>query len=65
MAIIKSKKLKIEIQKQLMKGAGSKYLVLLKSENKNKNNLKILTTNNEPIIKFTEDNGDIIVEKKN
>ena len=63
MAIVKSEKIEIEIQKQLMADAGCKYIVLVKSENNNKSKLKILTTNVEPIIKFSEDNGHIVVIK--
>ena len=65
MAIVKSEKIEIEIQKQVMADAGCKYMVLVKSENNNKSKLKILTTNVEPIIKFSEDNGRIVVVKKN
>lgn len=65
MAIVKSEKIEIEIQKQLMADAGCKYIVLVKSENNNKSKLKILTTNVEPIIKFSEDNGRIVMVKKN
>ena len=65
MAIVKSEKIEIEIQKQVMADAGCKYMVLVKSENDNKNKLKILTTDIEPIIKFSEDNGRIVVVKKN
>ena len=65
MAIVKSEKIEIEIQKQVMADAGCKYMVLVKSENDNKNKLKILTTDIEPIFKFSEDNGRIVVVKKN
>ena len=65
MAIVKSEKIEIEIQKQVMADAGCKYMVLVKSENNNKNKLKILTTDIEPIVKFSEDNGRIVVVKKN
>tara|TARA_B110000444_G_scaffold244935_1_gene264864 strand:+ start:161 stop:358 length:198 start_codon:yes stop_codon:yes gene_type:complete len=64
-AIVKSEKIEIEIQKQVMADAGCKYMVLVKSENDNKNKLKILTTDIEPIVKFSEDNGRIVVVKKN
>ena len=37
MAIVKSAKIEIEIQKQVMADAGCKYMVLVKSENNNKN----------------------------
>lgn len=65
MAIVKSEKIEIEIQKQVMADAGCKYMVLVKSENNNKNKLKILTTDIEPIVRFSEDNGRIVVVKKN
>ena len=65
MAIVKSEKIEIEIQKQVMADAGCKYMVLVKSENNNKNKLKILTTDIKPIFKFSEDNGRIVIEKKN
>ena len=65
MAIVKSEKIEIEIQKQVMADAGCKYMVLVKSENNNKNKLKILTTDIEPIVKFSKDNGRIVVVKKN
>ena len=65
MAIVKSEKIEIEIQKQVMADAGCKYMVLVKSENNNKSKLKILTTNVEPVIKFSEDNGRIVMVKKN
>ena len=65
MAIVKSEKIEIEIQKQVMADAGCKYMVLVKSENDNKNKLKILTTDIEPIVKFSEDNGNTVIEKKN
>ena len=65
MTIVKSEKIEIEIQKQDMNDAGCRYMVLVKSENSNKSKLKILTTNIEPIIKYSEDNGRIVVVKKN
>ena len=65
MSIVKSEKIEIEIQKQVMADAGCKYMVLVKSENNNKNKLKILTTDIEPIVRFSEDNGRIVVVKKN
>jgi hypothetical protein len=65
MTIVKSEKIEIEIQKQIMSDAGCKYMVLVKSENNSESKLKILTTDIEPIIKFSEDNGHIVVVKKN
>ena len=65
MTIAKSEKVEIEIQKQVMADAGCKYMVLVKSENNNESKLKILTTDIEPIVKFSEDNGNTVIEKKN
>ena len=65
MTIVKSEKVEIEIQKQVMADAGCQYMVLVKSENNNETKLKILTTDIEPIFKFSEDNGHIVVVKKN
>ena len=61
MAIIKAEKIEIEIQKQSMIGAGTKYMILIKTENKDE--LKIITTNQKPHLKYTEDNGNIILNK--
>ena len=63
MAIIKTDEIEIEIQKQTMDKPGSNYLILIKSEDTNNNLLKLFTSNKKPIIKFTEDNGNIV--KKN
>ena len=56
MAIIKTDKIEIEIQKQTMDKPGSNYFILIKSEKANNNFLKLFTSNKKPIIKFTEDN---------
>ena len=64
MTIVKSEKVEIEIQKQVMDHASCKYMVLVKSENNNESKLKILTTDIEPIVKFSEDNGNTVIEKK-
>ena len=61
MAITKAEKIEIEIQEQSMIGAGTKYMVLIKTENKDK--LKIITTNQKPHLKYTEDNGNIVINK--
>ena len=61
MAITKAEKIEIEIQEQSMIGAGTKYMVLIKTENKDK--LKIITTNQKPHLKYTEDNGNIVLNK--
>ena len=63
MAIINAKKIEIEIQEQSMSGAGSKYMVLIKTENKDE--LKVITSNQKPYIKYTEDNGNIVLNKTN
>ena len=61
MAITKAEKIEIEIQKQSMIGAGTKYMILIKTENKDE--LKIITTNQKPHLKYTEDNGNIVLIK--
>ena len=61
MPIIKAERIEIEIQEQTMSGAGSKYLILIKTENKDE--LKIITTNQKPHLKYTEDNGNIVLNK--
>jgi hypothetical protein len=61
MTITKAEKIEIEIQEQSMSGAGSKYMVLIKTENKDE--LKIITTNQKPHLKYTEDNGNMILNK--
>ena len=38
----------------------SNYFILIKSEKANNNLLKLFTSNKKPIIKFTEDNGNIV-----
>ena len=63
MAITKAEKIEIEIQKQSMIGAGAKYMILIKTENKDE--LKIITTNQKPHLKYTEDNGNIVLNKTN
>ena len=61
MAITKAEKIEIEIQKQSMIDAGTKYMILIKTENKDE--LKIITTNQKPHLKYTEDNGNIVLIK--
>ena len=61
MAITKAEKIEIEIQEQSMTGAGTKYMILIKIENKDE--LKIITTNQKPHLKYTEDNGNIVLNK--
>ena len=61
MVITKAEKIEIEIQEQSMIGAGTKYMILIKTENKDE--LKIITTNQKPHLKYTEDNGNIVLNK--
>ena len=61
MATTKAEKVEIEIQEQSMIGAGTKYMILIKTENKDE--LKIITTNQKPHLKYTEDNGNIVLNK--
>ena len=63
MAILKVEKLEIEIQEQTMQKPGSKYFVLIKSENENQNILRIFSSNKKPVIKHSEDNGIIVIDK--
>lgn len=63
MSIINSEKLEIEIQEQKIKGAGCKYLVLIRSKEKLQQKLKIITTNQKPIIKTTEATKNIVKTK--
>ena len=63
MAIFKAEKLEIEIQEQPMHNPGSKYFVLIKSENENLNILKIFSSNKKPVIRYSEDNGRIKIDK--
>ena len=63
MVIYKAEKLEIEIQEQTMQKPGSKYFVLIKSENENQNILKIFSSNKKPVIKHSEDNGRIKIDK--
>ena len=65
MRIQKAEKLEIEIQKQTMDKPGSKYLILIKSQNGINKFLKLFTTNIKPILKFSEDNGKIVIDKTN
>tara|TARA_B100001250_G_scaffold380741_1_gene372429 strand:- start:5227 stop:5427 length:201 start_codon:yes stop_codon:yes gene_type:complete len=65
MTIQKAEKLEIEIQKQTMDNPGSKYFILIKSQQGRKNLLKLFSTNKKPILKFSEDNGTIVVDKTN
>ena len=63
MAILKAEKLEIEIQEQTIHNPGSKYFVLIKCENENQNILKIFSSNKKPVIKHSEDNGRIKIDK--
>ena len=61
MATTKAEKVEIEIQEQSMIGAGTKYMILIKTENKDE--LKIITTNQKPNLKYTQDNGNMVLNK--
>ena len=60
MTIINSEKIEIEIQDQKIEKPGTKYLVLVKTNN---NELKIYSSNNKPCVRNTEDLGNIVKEK--
>ena len=65
MALIKAKKVEIEIQKQTLDKAASKYVVLLKYEPENYISTEILSvvlTDEKPIVRETIDLGDKIVD---
>ena len=65
MSIIKAEKLEIEIQEQKIKDAGCKYLILIRTKEKLQQKLKIITTNQKPIMKSTEAINNIIKTKAN
>ena len=44
---------------------GYKYLILIKSQNGINKFLKLFITNKKPILKFSEDNGRIVIDKTN
>ena len=67
MALIKAKKVEIEIQKQTLDKAASKYVVLLKYEPEDYISTEILSmvlTDEKPIVRQTIDQGDKIVDGK-
>ena len=67
MALIKAKKVEIEIQKQTLDKAASKYVVLLKYEPEDYISTEILSmvlTDEKPIVRQTIDLGDKIVDGK-
>ena len=66
MSIIKASIVEVEVQKQTVPDAGAKYMVVVRYEpigKKQSDILKIILTNQEPIIKETIDLGDRIVDK--
>mgnify|MGYP001167528676 FL=1 len=65
MTIQKAEKIEIEVQKQTMDQPSYKYLILIKSQNGINKFLKLFTTNEKPILKFSEDNGRIVIDKTN
>ena len=65
MAIVKAKKVEVEIQKQTTAKADCKYMVLLKYEPEDYISTEILSvvlTNEKPIVRQTIDEGDKIVD---
>ena len=65
MALIKAKKVEIEIQKQTLDKADCKYMVLLKYEPEDYVSTEILSvvlTDEKPIVRQTIDLGDKIVD---
>ena len=65
MSIIKAEKLEIEIQEQRIKDVGCKYLILIRTKEKLQQKLKIITTNQKPIIKSTVAINNIVKMKAN
>ena len=67
MALIKAKKVEIEIQKQTHDKAACKYVVILKYEPEDYISTEILSvvlTDEKPIVRQTIDEGDKIVDGK-
>ena len=65
MALIRAKKVEVEIQKQTIAKADCKYMVLLKYEPEDYISTEILSvvlTNEKPIVRQTIDYGDKIVD---
>ena len=65
MALIKAKKLEVEIQKQTLDKAECKYVVILKYEPEDYISTEILSvvlTDEKPIVRQTIDLGDKIVD---
>ena len=65
MALIKAKKVEVEIQKQTLDKAACKYVVLLKYEPEDYISTEILSvvlTDEKPIVRQTIDEGDKIVD---
>ena len=66
MSIIKARIVEVEVQEQASPDAGAKYMVVVRYEPYGKEQsdiLKIILTNQKPIIKQTLDLGDKVVEK--
>ena len=66
MSIIKASIVEVEVQEQSAPDAGAKYMVVVRYEPIGKEQsdiLKIILTNQKPIIKQTLDLGDKVVEK--
>ena len=66
MSITKASIVEVEVQEQASSDAGTKYMVVIRYEPEGKEQsdiLKIILTNQKPIIKQTLDLGDKVVEK--
>ena len=66
MSIIKASLVEVEVQEQASPDAGAKYMVVVRYEPEGKEQsdiLKIILTNQKPIIKQTLDLGDKVVVK--
>jgi len=66
MAIVKAKKVEVEIQEQMFPDADVKYVVTLKYEPKDKISTEILNiclTDEKPFVRQTVDTGDAVRER--
>ena len=66
MSIIKASIVEVEVQEQAIPDAGVKYMVVIRYEPEGKEEsdiLKIILTNQKPIIKQTIDLGDKVINK--
>jgi len=66
MAIVKAKKVEVEIQEQMFPDANVKYVVTLKYEPEDKTSTEILNvclTDEKPFVRQTVDTGDAVRER--